>query len=64
VATYNVYRAAGGSSTYQLVASSNTSSAYVDNSVATNTTYAYYVTSVASDGSESVPSNTTSVTVP
>ncbi len=64
VASYNVYRATGGVSSYSLLASAKTSTAYTDAAVQGATSYAYYVTSVATDGTESVPSNTTAVTIP
>lgn len=64
VASYNVYRAASGSSTYQLVASANTATAFVDSNVQSSNSYVYYVTSVSAGGIESVPSNTASVTIP
>ncbi len=64
VVSYNIYRATGSSSTYQQVATADSATSYTDASVVTNTTYAYYVTSVAADGSESVPSNTSTVSIP
>jgi fibronectin type 3 domain-containing protein len=63
VGGYNIYRATGSNSTYQLLSSSSSTS-YVDSSVQANTGYSYYVTSVASAGSESAPSNQVTVTVP
>ena len=65
VAGYYVYRAASGSSTYQtLNSSANTTTAFVDSTVASGQTYEYYVTSVDSSGNQSVPSNTSTVTIP
>lgn len=65
VSGYKVYRAASGSSTYQLLNSSATSkTAFTDTSAQSGTSYQYYVTSVDSGGSESTPSNTATVAVP
>jgi Abnormal spindle-like microcephaly-assoc'd, ASPM-SPD-2-Hydin len=62
---YNVYRAIGSSSSFQKLNSSlNTPDSYTDSSIQPNTTYAYYVTSVDSSGTESAPSNTATVDVP
>jgi fibronectin type 3 domain-containing protein len=63
VADYNIYRATGTSSSYQLVNSSSNTS-YVDPTVQANTAYSYYVTGVSGTGTESSPSNQVSVTVP
>jgi fibronectin type 3 domain-containing protein len=63
VADYNVYRATGSSTSYQLLSSSN-STGYLDPNVQANTVYSYYVTSVGETGTESSPSNQVSVTVP
>jgi fibronectin type 3 domain-containing protein len=63
VVDYNVYRATGTSSSYQLLNSASTTS-YVDLSVSANTTYSYYVTSMGNTGAESIPSNHVTVTVP
>jgi fibronectin type 3 domain-containing protein len=65
IAGYNIYRSLEGSSQFQqLNRSPNSPTAYTDSTVQTGQTYSYYVTSVDSSGLESVPSNTTSVTVP
>jgi hypothetical protein len=65
IAGYNIYRSLEGSSQFQqLNQSPNSPTAYTDSTVQTGQTYNYYVTSVDSSGLESVPSNTTSVTVP
>ncbi|QNI33471.1 choice-of-anchor D domain-containing protein [Alloacidobacterium dinghuense] len=65
VSGYNIYRATGSSSSYQLLNSAiNTQTAYVDSAVASGTTYRYYVTSVGSSGMESAPSNSFSVAIP
>ena len=62
---YNVYRAAGGSSTYQLINTvQDYQSTYSDATVVHATSYVYYVKSVDGLGAESTASNTTSVTVP
>jgi Abnormal spindle-like microcephaly-assoc'd, ASPM-SPD-2-Hydin len=63
VADYNIYRAAGGSNSYQLL-NSSTSTSFLDLTVNANTTYAYYVTSVATTGAESSPSNSVTASVP
>ncbi len=63
VADYNIYRAAGGSNSYQLL-NSSTSTSFVDLTVNANTTYAYYVTSVGTTGTESSPSNAVTASVP
>lgn len=65
VASYEVYRALSGSSSYQLL---NTISAptttYTDTTVTSAQSYLYYVVSVDSSGNQSSPSNTYSVTIP
>ena len=63
VTDYNVYRATGTSSSYQLLDSTGSTS-YVDLTVQANTVYTYYVTSVDSAGAQSSPSHHISVTVP
>ena len=65
VAGYNIYRAVSGSSTYQLLNSSvDSSTSYTDTTVATNTSYSYYVESVDAAGNQSAPSNTYTVSIP
>ncbi len=65
VVGYNVYRAVGGSSTYQLINTVQAyQSTYSDATVVHATSYVYYVKSVDGLGAESTASNTTSVTVP
>ncbi len=65
VAGYNVYRATGDISNYQLLnASPDTSTAYTDTTVQNATSYTYYVESVDADGNQSAPSNTYSVNIP
>ena len=65
VAGYNMYRAASGSSTYQLLNSLiESSTSYSDTTVANNTSYTYYVESVDAEGNQSAPSNSYTVSVP
>jgi hypothetical protein len=64
IAGYNVYRAAGSTSSFAVVNSMNAQTAYTDSNVQSGQSYNYYVTSVGSSGVESAPSNTTTVTVP
>ncbi|MDE3200800.1 MAG: fibronectin type III domain-containing protein, partial [Acidobacteriota bacterium] len=65
VASYNVYRASGGSTAYQLLASTGmTQTSYLDSTVLSGQTYDYVVRSVDSSGVQSSPSNTTVATVP
>jgi fibronectin type 3 domain-containing protein len=65
VATYNVYRAVSGSTSYTVIGSTTSSStAYSDSTVASGTTYVYYVTGVDAEGNESAPSNVYSATIP
>jgi hypothetical protein len=62
---YNIYRALGGSSSYQLLNSTvNGPTSYTDARVNSGTTYAYYVESMDASGNKSVPSNTFTVTIP
>ena len=65
VSAFNIYRATGSSGSYQLlnslVASETT---YSDLAVAGTVTYTYYVTSINTSGTESLPSNQVTVTVP
>jgi hypothetical protein len=65
VTGYNIYRALGGGSAYQLLNSSvGTQTTYVDSTVQSGTTYSYEVKSVDSSGVESSPSNAINVTIP
>ncbi len=65
VAGYNIYRAASGSSAYQLLNSSVTATAdYTDGTVQNGTSYSYYVESVDASGTQSAPSNTFTVSIP
>ena len=65
VAGYNVYRAPVGTTSYQLLNSTQVrSTSYADSAVTSGQTYVYMVKSVDSAGVESAPSNTTTATVP
>jgi len=65
VTGYNVYRAPGGSSSFQILNSSSISqTTYIDLTVQTKSVYVYYVKSVDAAGAESTPSNEVTVTVP
>ena len=65
VTGYKVYRATGGSSTYQLLTSSTVSeTTYTDTTVQSGDVYDYIVESVDGSGGVSSPSNTTTVAVP
>lgn len=65
VVGYNIYRAASGSTTYQMLNSStNASTNFADNTVQCAKDYTYIVTSVDSSGSESLPSNSIDLTIP
>ena len=65
VASYNVYRANGGSTSYQLISpAGDTQTTYLDSTVQGGQTYDYVVRSVDSSGVESSPSNMTVATVP
>jgi fibronectin type 3 domain-containing protein len=62
---YNVYRSVGGGGAYQLLNSSlDTQTTYLDTAVQAGSTYAYIVASVDSSGTESVPSNEATATIP
>jgi fibronectin type 3 domain-containing protein len=65
IAGYHVYRSTTGSTSYQLLNSSeDTQTAYTDTTVQGGQTYAYIVKSVDPQGVESAPSNTIDVSVP
>jgi hypothetical protein len=65
VVGYDVYRAPGGSSAYQLLNSSaETQTTYVDTNVQASTTYVYYVTSVDASGVQSTSSNQITASIP
>jgi hypothetical protein len=65
VAGYNVYRAAGGTSSYQRLNSTlDQATTYTDSSVQSGKSYEYVVKTVDSSGTESTPSNGTTVTIP
>jgi hypothetical protein len=63
VTGYDVYRATGSSSSYQLL-SSTAQASYGDSTIQSGTAYSYYVVSVDSSGVQSSPSNSVTVTVP
>jgi hypothetical protein len=65
IAGYNIYRAPSGSSSFQLLNSlDDNKTSYVDSPVQSGQGYSYFVTSVDISGTESVPSDTISVTIP
>lgn len=65
VVGYHVYRAPGGSSSYQLLNSSlAVETVYLDTTIQSGLSYNYFVTSIDGSGVESGPSNTVSVTIP
>ena len=65
VAGYNVYRAASGSTSYQLMNTSvDAGTSYNDATVQSGMSYSYYVESVDASGNQSSPSNTYMVSVP
>lgn len=62
---YRVYRTSSGGSVYQVLNSAlDSTTSYVDGSVESGQTYEYVVKAVDTQGVESPPSNTTSVTIP
>ncbi|HMD21780.1 MAG TPA: fibronectin type III domain-containing protein, partial [Alloacidobacterium sp.] len=63
VTGYNIYKATGGSSSYQLL-SSTSQLTVTDSNVTSGTAYSYYVESVDSAGAVSGPSNVINVTIP
>ncbi len=65
VASYDVFRSTGASSSYQLLISlSDDQTICVDTSVQAGTTYNYYVVSVGRSGAQSGPSNKVTVSIP
>jgi hypothetical protein len=65
VAGYHIYRAAAGSTAFQLLNSAvETKTAYSDSSVTAGATYNYIVKSVDSSGAESKASNQIALTIP
>jgi fibronectin type 3 domain-containing protein len=65
VAGYRVYRAASGSSSYQLLtAAIDAETSYTDSAIQAGASYQYYVTTVDDSGVESAASNTADATVP
>jgi Abnormal spindle-like microcephaly-assoc'd, ASPM-SPD-2-Hydin len=62
---YNIYRAPGGSTSYQQLNSSVVAQTiYVDSTVQAGSSYDYYVESVDSSGTQSAPSNLVAASVP
>jgi hypothetical protein len=62
---YNIYRAPGGSTSYQQLNSSVvTQTTYVDSTVQAGSSYDYYVESVDSSGVQSAPSSQVAASVP
>jgi hypothetical protein len=65
VTGFNVYRATGGSSSFQRINSSTLSqTSYMDSTPQGGLSYQYYVTSLDAAGAESVPSNDFTATIP
>jgi len=65
IAGYNVYRATGTSTTYQLLNTAiDGTTSYSDTTVQAGTAYSYYVESVDTAGVSSAPSSSYAVTVP
>jgi len=65
VTGYNIYRATGSSTSFQLLNPSvGSQTTYIDLAVVTSTSYKYYVTSVDAAGTESIASNRVTVTIP
>lgn len=65
IAGYHIYRSPAGSSSYkQLNSSIDMETSYVDGDVESGLTYDYYVTDIDTSGTESAPSNMTSVMIP
>jgi hypothetical protein len=65
VSGYNVYRSPSGGKTFQrLNSTADSLTNYVDQAVQSGLSYTYYVTSVDAAGTESVPSNQTTVSIP
>jgi hypothetical protein len=65
IAGYNIYRAAGGTTSYQRLNSSPVGSTnYTDSAVTSGIAYVYIVKSVDYAGAESTPSNASTATIP
>jgi fibronectin type 3 domain-containing protein len=64
IAGYNVYRAPSGTGSFAQVNSMDTQTGYIDSAVQSGQSYDYYVTSVDSASTESLPSNSTTVSIP
>jgi hypothetical protein len=61
---YRVYRAASGSGGFAALNSGTSQTSFTDSGVQSGKGYDYYVTSIDSGGTESSPSNTTTVSIP
>lgn len=64
IAGYKVYRSLSGSGGFAALNSASAQTTYTDTGVQSGQAYSYYVTSVDPTGTESVPSPTTTVTIP
>ena len=65
VAGYDIYRATGGSSSFQLLNPAiDVPMSYTDTTVQSGGSYSYYVESVDAAGNQSAPSNTYAVSIP
>jgi len=65
IAGYYVYRAAGGTTSYQRLNSTlDQATTYTDGTVQSGKSYVYVVRTVDTSGAESTPSNGTTVTIP
>jgi hypothetical protein len=65
VVGYNVYRATGTSTSFQLLQPSDVSqTTFTDSGLLSGSSYTYYVTSVDASGNESVPSATAAANIP
>jgi fibronectin type 3 domain-containing protein len=64
VAGYDIYRSTSGGANQMLNTSIDAQTSYVDSTVSSGTTYSYTVTSVDSQGNQSVPTSPVSVAVP
>lgn len=65
ISGYSIFRAVGGSSTYQLLNSAvESGTSYIDTTVQGGSVYDYVVRSVDSGGAVSAPSNMTTVAIP
>jgi len=66
IAGYHVYRAPSGTTSYTLLNSTvvDTQTAYTDSNLQNGSSYDYMVKSVDTSGTESSPSNTTTISIP